>query len=134
MTAALLANLPSRMRAAQRTSARTGGLHAAAVFDDRGRMVVLREDIGRHNAVDKVVGHGFLKRRLPFDLHVLVVSGRASFEILQKALSARIPLICAISGPSSLAVEFARDSGQTLVGSLRGKTINVYSWPERVVC
>jgi FdhD protein len=121
------------MRAAQQTFADTGGLHAAAVFDGQGRLLVLREDIGRHNAVDKVVGHGLLSDRFPFDAHVLLVSGRASFEIVQKALASRIPIVCAISAPSSLAVELARDSEQTLVGFLRGATLNIYSRPDRVV-
>jgi FdhD protein len=127
-----LACLPKKMRAAQETFAQTGGLHAAAIFDTRGRMLVLREDIGRHNAVDKVVGHGFLRGRLPFDRHALMVSGRASFEILQKALAAGIPVVAAVSAPSSLAVEFARESGQTLIGFLRGETMNIYSHPERI--
>jgi FdhD protein len=130
--AAILAELPARMSSGQRAFARTGGLHAAAIFDAGGRMMVLREDVGRHNAVDKVIGHGFLKGKLPFASHILAVSGRASFEIVQKALAARIPIICAISAPSSLAVEFARESGQTLVGFLRGRTMNVYSCPERL--
>ncbi len=129
----VLAALPERMRAAQQTFADTGGLHAAAVFDGQGRLLVLREDIGRHNAVDKVVGYGLLSDRFPFDAHVLLVSGRASFEIVQKALASRIPIVCAISAPSSLAVELARDSEQTLVGFLRGATLNIYSRPDRVV-
>jgi FdhD protein len=128
----LLAELPARMRTGQQTFAQTGGLHAAAIFDRGGNLLVLREDVGRHNAVDKVLGHGLLARRLPFDSHLLLVSGRASFEIVQKALAARIPIVCAISAPSSLAVEFARESGQTLVGFLRGETLNVYSGPQRV--
>jgi FdhD protein len=128
----VLAELPARMRAAQHTFAETGGLHAAAIFDADGNMVCLREDIGRHNAVDKVLGNALLANRLPVDTEVLLVSGRASFEIVQKALAARIPMVCAISAPSSLAVEFARESGQTLVGFLRGETLNVYSRPERV--
>jgi FdhD protein len=128
----VLARLPARMRAAQKTFAETGGLHAAAIFDTAGNLVVLREDIGRHNAVDKVLGNALLANRLPFDAEVLLVSGRASFEIVQKALAARIPIVCAVSAPSSLAVEFACESGQTLVGFLRGETLNVYSRPERV--
>ncbi|MDB6108885.1 MAG: Sulfur carrier protein FdhD [Pedosphaera sp.] len=132
MTAKKILGLPARLRAAQEAFEKTGGLHAAAVFDAQGRVLVVREDVGRHNAVDKVIGHGFLKGGLPFDQHVLLVSGRASFEIMQKALAARIPIICAVSAPSSLAVEFARESGQTLVGFLRGETMNIYSHPERI--
>lgn len=128
----LLTELPTRMRAAQETFAKTGGLHAAAIFDAAGNLQVLREDVGRHNAVDKVLGHGLLARRLPLDAAILLVSGRASFEIVQKALAARVPIVCAVSAPSSLAVEFARKSGQTLVGFLRGETLNVYSGSERV--
>lgn len=127
-----LKELPQHLRAAQKTFAQTGGLHAAAVFDAKGKLIVLREDVGRHNAVDKVIGHGFLAGHLPFQAHVLLVSGRASFEILQKALAARIPIVAAISAPSSLAVEFARESNQTLVGFLRGQSFNVYSQPERI--
>jgi FdhD protein len=127
-----LIDLPRRMRAAQQTFAKTGGLHAAAIFDLQGNLLVLREDAGRHNAVDKVLGWGFLEIKLPFDSHVLLVSGRASFEIVQKALAARIPIIAAVSAPSSLAVEFAQESNQTLVGFLRGDTFNVYSHPARI--
>ena len=133
VAAQTLVQLPERLRAAQKTFAQTGGLHAAAIFDAKGKLVLVREDVGRHNAVDKVIGHGFLENKLPFDHHILLVSGRASFEILQKALAARIPMVAAVSAPSSLAVEFARESGQTLIGFLRGQTMNIYSHPERIV-
>jgi FdhD protein len=124
--------LPAQVRQAQEVFDRTGGLHAAAIFDARGRLLVLREDVGRHNAVDKVLGHGLLQGLLPFDRHILMVSGRASFEIMQKALAARIPVVAAVSAPSSLAVQFAKESRQTLVGFLRGDRMNVYSQPQRV--
>ena len=132
ISAKTLAKLPERMRAAQRTFEETGGLHAAEVFTLSGKLVALREDVGRHNAVDKVLGHCFLEDIFPLDEHVLLVSGRASFEIVQKALPARIPLVAAISAPSSLAVEFAEESRQTLVGFLRGETMNVYAGAQRV--
>jgi FdhD protein len=132
VNAETLSRLPPRMRRAQKTFSQTGGLHAAALFDPGGGLLVLREDVGRHNAVDKVLGYGLLEGKLPFDSHVLLVSGRASFEIMQKALSARVPIVCAVSAPSSLAVDFANASGQTLVGFLRDGGMNVYSFPERV--
>jgi FdhD protein len=124
--------LPALMRRAQKTFSATGGLHAAAVFDVKGKLLVLREDVGRHNAVDKVIGCGFLENKLPFDAHILLVSGRASFEILQKSLAARIPIICAVSAPSSLAVDFARANHQALVGFLRDGGMNIYSGAERI--
>ncbi len=132
MSAKIILGLSKKLRAAQETFARTGGLHAAAVFDLEGNSMALREDVGRHNAVDKVLGHGFLEGNFPFEKKILLVSGRASFEILQKALAARIPIVCAVSAPSSLAVEFARESGQTLVGFLREDRMNIYSHPGRI--
>lgn len=132
VTAERLALLPDAMRAHQAAFAATGGLHAAALFTSDGRMVCSREDVGRHNAVDKVMGHCWLEKgRAPAD-GILVVSGRASFEILQKALAARVALIVAVGAPSSLAVEFARQSGQTLVGFVRANRFNVYAGPDRV--
>jgi FdhD protein len=125
--------LPETLRRAQTTFARTGGLHAAGLFDLDGNLLVLREDIGRHNAVDKVLGRGFLDGRLPLDRHILVVSGRASFEIMQKALAGRLPMVVAVSAPSSLAVEFARASRQTLAGFVRGERMNIYSGQKRIV-
>jgi FdhD protein len=128
-----ISHLPSRMRRAQKTFSATGGLHAAAIFDTKGKLLVLREDVGRHNAVDKIIGWGFLESKLPLNAHILLVSGRASFEIMQKALAARLPIVCAVSAPSSLAVEFARASNQTLVGFLRDGGMNIYSRSERII-
>ena len=132
--ASLLATLPDRMVEAQLTFKRTGGLHAAALFTDHGEMLVLREDVGRHNAVDKVIGHALIHGWLPLSRHVLVVSGRASFEIMQKALAARIPVVAAVSAPSSLAIGFAQTGGQTLVGFVRRDRMNVYTHRHRIDC
>jgi len=115
----ILAGLPDKLRAAQAAFAATGGLHASALFDADGALQVVREDVGRHNALDKVIGHAFFAERLPLAGHILLVSGRVSFEIMQKALAAGLPVVAAISAPTSAAVEFARASGQTLAGFLR---------------
>ncbi|MEV6514244.1 formate dehydrogenase accessory sulfurtransferase FdhD [Micromonospora chalcea] len=131
-TAELLAALPDRLRAAQRAFDRTGGLHAAGLFTADGEMVVLREDVGRHNAVDKVIGWATREGRLPLAGHVLLVSGRASFELTQKAWMAGVPLLAAVSAPSTLAVELAEEAGMTLVGFLRGPTMNVYTGAARI--
>jgi FdhD protein len=128
----LLAALPDRLRAAQKVCASTGGLHAAGLFDVAGEMLVLREDVGRHNAVDKVVGWAVRENRLPLARTVLMVSGRASFELVQKAYVAGIPVLAAVSAPSTLAVEFAESVGLTLVGFLRGSSMNVYTGAARV--
>ena len=130
--ASLLYDLPARLRAAQAVFTHTGGLHAAGLFTPQGDLLLLREDVGRHNAVDKLIGHGLLQRTLPYSQTILLVSGRTSFEIVQKALRARIPCLAAISAPSSLAVELAEQSGLTLIGFLREKTMNVYAHAERL--
>ena len=111
---------------------KTGGLHAAALFDSAGNLLAVREDVGRHNAVDKVLGWAFLNDRLPLEDHILLVSGRTSFEIMQKAVMARVPIVCAVSAPSSLALEVARRFDMTLVGFLRGRRFNVYAGRERI--
>ena len=129
----VLLALPERLRSGQGNFARTGGIHAAGIFDTNGEIVVVREDIGRHNAVDKAIGRAFLDGLLPLNRHVLLVSGRASFEIVQKGLAAGIPIVAAVSAPSSLAINFARECGQTLIGFLRPPTFNVYSHVGRVV-
>jgi FdhD protein len=128
----VIASMPNAMRQTQTTFERTGGLHAAALFNDNGRLLVVREDVGRHNAVDKVLGHALLNGWIPLHRHILVVSGRSSFEIMQKALAGRIPIVAAVSAPSSLAVDFARENGQTLIGFLRDQRMNVYCGHERI--
>ncbi len=124
---AVLVALPDRLRRGQAAFRRTGGLHAAGIFSSGGRLQVVREDVGRHNAVDKAIGALFAAGRLPLSRSVLLVSGRASFEIVQKALAAGIPFVAAVSAPSSLAIDLARESGITLVGFLRDSSFNVYS-------
>jgi len=132
VTPATLATLPDSLRAAQKLFESTGGLHAAGLFTAGGELLVAREDVGRHNAVDKVLGWALLDRRIPAAGTVLMVSGRASFELVQKAVMAGVPVLSAVSAPSSLAVELATDAGVTLVGFLRGETMNVYSGSQRI--
>jgi FdhD protein len=132
VTPELLAGLAAKFAAAQGVFRTTGGLHAAALFDSDGALVILREDIGRHNALDKVIGWAFLEGRLPLADHLVMVSGRASFELVQKSLVAGVPVLCAVSAPSSLAIDLAREFDMTLVGFLRGDRFNIYAGPERV--
>ena len=128
----LLWTLADKLKSTQATFSKTGGLHACALFDLEGNLVAAREDVGRHNALDKVLGYGLLNNLLPFSNHVLFLSGRVSFEMMQKALAGGVPLVAAISAPSSLAVEFAEESNQTLVGFVREPTLNVYAHGRRV--
>ena len=127
-----MAELPERLREAQPTFAATGGLHATGLFDDHGELVCLREDVGRHNAMDKVIGWAFGARLLPLARQVICVSGRLSFELVQKAAVAGCPVLVAVGAPSSLAVDLARDRGMTLCGFVREGRVNVYSEPWRV--
>jgi FdhD protein len=128
-----LTSLPDLLRERQGDFVRTGGIHAAGIFDLTGKPKIVREDIGRHNAVDKAIGRAFLDGLLPLDRHILLVSGRASFEIVQKGLSAGIPIVASVSAPSTLAMNFARESNQTLIGFLRPPSFNLYSHVERVI-
>lgn len=125
-------SLAPSLRASQKIFDRTGGLHAAALFSADGEVIVVREDIGRHNALDKLLGWGLLNDQLFFEQHILMVSGRASFELLQKCAVARVPIFCAISAPSSLAVSLAEQFGITLIGFLRDERYNIYTYPERI--
>lgn len=129
---ALLPRLPAKLRRAQAVFARTGGLHSAGLFDTRGDLLVLREDVGRHNAVDKVVGHCLLQRRSDRGRMILLVSGRTSFEIVQKAAVAGIPIVAGVSAPSSLAIDLAARLQMTLVGFLRNRRLNIYNDPGRI--
>ena len=129
----VLSGLPERLRSGQAGFAETGGLHAAGLFDADGNLLLLREDIGRHNAVDKLIGAAFLNDSLPLSGRILMVSGRTSFEIVQKALMARIPFVAAVSAASSLAVELAESSRMGLVGFLRGETMNAYAGAGRII-
>ena len=132
VTREVLATLPDQLRQAQRGFSRTGGSHAAGVFDTSGRLVLAREDVGRHNAMDKVIGTMLQRGQLPLPGHVILVSGRASFELAQKAWIAGIPILAAVSAPSTLAVDLAADAGMTLIGFLRGDSMNIYTRPDRV--
>ena len=131
-TPGMLASLPGRLREAQRVFSSTGGLHAAGLFTAAGDLLAVREDVGRHNAVDKIVGWALLQDKLPLAGCALLVSGRASFELVQKAVLAGIPLLAAVSAPSSLAADLAEEAGLTLVGFLRGQSMNVYTGASRV--
>ncbi len=132
LNVATIATLPEKLRAAQRVFDRTGGLHAAALFDADGQLLCVREDVGRHNAVDKVIGWALDAGHLPLSGTTLMVSGRASFELVQKAVMAGLPALAAVSAPSSLAVDLAREMGLTLIGFLRGSSMNIYSGVERI--
>ncbi len=128
-----LLRLPAALREKQETFQQTGGLHACAMFDLAGQLQDLREDVGRHNALDKLIGQALLHNRLPLHDRILLLSGRISFEMMQKALAAGIPIVAAISAPTSLAVAFAHESNQTLIGFLRGEAMNIYAGTERVI-
>jgi len=129
----VVVGLPEALRAKQRLFATTGGLHAAALFDSHGSFRSAREDIGRHNALDKLVGSALIERNVPLDDHIVLVSGRTSYELVQKTIVAGIPVLCGVSAPSSLAVALARDFGVTLIGFLRGSRFNVYAHEGRIV-
>lgn len=133
VAASVVLALPARLARAQTAFKQTGGLHACALFDSAGKLLAVREDVGRHNALDKLIGWAILEKRTPLRGHVLLLSGRTSFEMMQKAHAAGIPVVAAISAPTSLAVEFASESGQTLAGFVRGRSMNLYTGAERIV-
>jgi FdhD protein len=133
VAAKILLSLPQRLTREQTTFQTTGGLHACALFEASGELVAVREDVGRHNALDKLIGFALLEKLTPLSGHIVLLSGRASFEMMQKAHAAGIPIVAAISAPSSLAVAFAQEGGQTLAGFVRGRSMNVYSGSERIV-
>lgn len=130
--AGTLYSLDAKLRKTQSVFEKTGALHAAALFDETGGLLLMREDVGRHNGVDKVIGAALLEDKLPLEQHVLMVSGRSSFEIMQKALVARIPIVASVGGPSSLAVDLAKEFGVTLVSFLRGRRCNIYTGEQRI--
>lgn len=130
--AEVIYNLPNKLRDSQGIFTATGGLHAAGLFDFQGELIKLREDVGRHNALDKLIGSTFLANELPMSDRIIMVSGRSSFEILQKCIAAGVPIVCAVSAPSSLAVSLAQEFGVTLIGFLRGQKFNIYSGKQRI--
>ncbi|MBD6618917.1 formate dehydrogenase accessory sulfurtransferase FdhD [Komarekiella sp. 'clone 1'] len=132
VTPEIIYSLPNQLRAAQGIFTATGGLHAAATFDAQGQLLNLREDVGRHNALDKLIGTALLSDELPLNNHIVMVSGRSSFEILQKSTTAGVPIVCSVSAPSSLAVSVAQEFGITLIGFLRGERFNVYTGWDRI--
>ncbi|OGF56503.1 MAG: formate dehydrogenase accessory protein FdhD [Candidatus Fraserbacteria bacterium RBG_16_55_9] len=132
ISAKIIHQLPQKLKEAQAIFKATGGLHAAGLFDSSGDLITLREDVGRHNAVDKLIGERLLAKKIPLHEHLMIVSGRASFEILQKTLMAGIPMVAAVGAPSSLGIDLAREFGMTLLGFVREKSFNIYAGPQRV--